>query len=128
MGKALGKVLRFEDETSPPRPDFLSDAAKVEWEYITKELKQLGILSRVDKAALAAYCQAYGRWQEAEEKLKDAPPIVKTIQGNVIQHPWLGIANKAIEQMRSFLDSLGMTPAARKSLGVKKEDEGFGSF
>ena len=31
-----------------------------------------------DRAALAAYCQAWGRWVEAEERLRETPPLVKT--------------------------------------------------
>lgn len=35
----------------------------------------------LDRAALAAYCQAYGRWVEAERKLAEAPMLLKMPSG-----------------------------------------------
>jgi P27 family predicted phage terminase small subunit len=73
----------------------------------------MGVLTVVDRAALAAYCQACGRWVEAEEKLKETPALFKTPSGYVQQSPWLGIANKQLEIMGRYMTELGMTPAAR---------------
>ena len=73
----------------------------------------MGVLTSIDRAALAAYCQAYGRWVEAEEKLKESPALYKTASGYVQQSPWLTIANKQLELMGRYMTELGMTPAAR---------------
>ena len=73
----------------------------------------MGVLTVIDRAALAAYCQAYGRWVEAEEKLAETPTIFKTPSGYVQQSPWLGIANKQLELMGRYMTELGMTPASR---------------
>jgi P27 family predicted phage terminase small subunit len=67
----------------------------------------------VDRAALAASCAAYGRWVEAEEKLKETPTLFKTPAGYVQQSPWLGIANKQLELMGRYMVELGLTPASR---------------
>ena len=72
------------------------------------------MLTTFDRAALAAYCQAYGRWVEAEERLRETPPLVKTPSGYVQQSPWLGIVNKQLELMGRYMVELGMTPAARE--------------
>lgn len=55
----------------PDAPPHLSPEAREEWERLALELYELGILSTIDRAALAAYCQAYGRWVEAEEQLRN---------------------------------------------------------
>ena len=34
---------------------------------MAKQMEQLGILTEIDMAAFAGYCQAYARWKEAEE-------------------------------------------------------------
>jgi P27 family predicted phage terminase small subunit len=73
----------------------------------------MGVLTLVDRAALAAYCQAYGRWVEAEEKLKETPVLLKTPSGYVQQSPWLSVANKQLELMGRYMAELGMTPASR---------------
>lgn len=53
----------------------------------------MGVLTLVDRAVLAAYRQAWGRWVEAEEKLKETPVMLKTPSGYVQQSPWLSVAN-----------------------------------
>ena len=67
----------------------------------------------IDRAVLAAYCQAYGRWVEAEDKLRETPMLFKTPSGYVQQSPWLGIINKQLELMGRYMNELGMTPASR---------------
>ena len=39
-------------------PVHLNDEAQAEWNRITPDLHTLGLVARVDRAALAAYCQA----------------------------------------------------------------------
>ena len=78
----------------------------------------MGVLTTMDRAALAAYCQAYGRWVEAEERLRETPMLFKTPSGYVQQSPWLGIANKQLEIMGRYMVELGMTPAARSRLAA----------
>lgn len=52
-----------------------------EWKRIAEALNRIGLLTQVDRAALAAYCQAYGRWMEAERKLTETPTILKMPSG-----------------------------------------------
>ena len=47
------------DTVIPPVPAHLTDEAKVEWGRISQELYQLGLLSNIDRAALAMYCQSW---------------------------------------------------------------------
>jgi hypothetical protein len=51
----------------PRCPAHLSDVARKEWRRIATPLYRMGVLSVTDRAALAAYCQAWARWVEAEE-------------------------------------------------------------
>ncbi len=97
----------------PRCPAFLSPVAQKEWRRLANTLHKMGVLTVVDRAALAAYCAAYGRWVEAEEKLKETPTLFKTPAGYVQQSPWLGIANKQLELMGRYMVELGITPASR---------------
>ena len=97
----------------PDCPPHLSDAATAEWHRIATYLHDAGVLTLVDRAALAAYCQAYGRWVEAEEKLRETPLLFKTPSGYIQQSPWLGIANRQLELMGRYMAELGLTPASR---------------
>jgi phage terminase small subunit len=57
------------DLSIPAPPPHLSDEAKVEWGRVCDQLYRLKLLSDIDRASLAAYAQAYGRWVQAERAL-----------------------------------------------------------
>ena len=97
----------------PTCPSHLLAAGKAEWKRIVHELYDLGVISRLDRASLAAYCQAYGRWVEAERKLTETPAILKMPSGYIQQNPWLTIATKQMELVQRFAAELGMTPSSR---------------
>jgi P27 family predicted phage terminase small subunit len=103
----------------PDCPPHLSDVAKAEWERIAGPLHDMGVLTLVDRAALAAYCQAYGRWVEAEDKLRETPTLLKTPSGYVQQSPWLSVSNKQLELMGRYMAELGMTPASRSRVTTR---------
>lgn len=110
----------------PTCPMHLNGAARYEWRRIVPELEALGLLTQIDRAALAAYCQAYGRWVIAERKLNELSSmsadkmalLYKTTNGNLIINPLLSVANKAMEHMHKFLTEFGMTPASRSRITV----------
>lgn len=76
------------------------------------------MVTLVDRGALAAYCTAWGRWVEAEEKLKETPPLIRTPSGHVQQSPWLSIANRQMELMGRYMAELGLTPASRSRVAA----------
>jgi len=115
-----------EDEPNPEicvpnPPEHLSDAAKKEWDRISEELCNLGLLSEIDMAMLAAYCQIYGRWVDAEEKLKGEEIVITTQANNLVQNPLVGVANTALKMMRPFLVEFGMSPASRAKISAPKQ-------
>jgi P27 family predicted phage terminase small subunit len=124
-----GKRAWNHDEPEPAKempdcPPHLSDLAAAEWLRIAGPLQEMGVLTIVDRAALAAYCQAYGRWAEAEEKLKDTPVMLKAPSGYVQQNPWLSVANKQLEIMGRYMAELGITPASRSRVRALTEEVG----
>ena len=121
-----GKRGYNPDEPQPPTtmpdcPPHLSETAEAEWDRLAGVLHGIGVLTIVDRAALAAYCQAYGRWVEAEERLKETPIMLKTPSGYVQQSPWLSVANKQLELMGRYMTELGMTPASRSRVAVYED-------
>lgn len=115
----------------PSPPSELNGDARVEWGRVSEELYRMGLLTGVDRAALAAYCQAYGRWVQAERTIaemakKDALTgglLVKTTNGNAIQNPLVGIANKAMADMMRYAAEFGMTPSARSRIHAEAPQE-----
>lgn len=102
----------------PVCPAHLTPPAAREWRRLAKALQAAGVFTEFDRGALAAYCQAYGRWVEAEERLQEGPLLYKTPSGYVQQSPWLGIIHKQLELMGRYMVELGLTPAARSRCSV----------
>lgn len=103
----------------PTCPAHLSPSGKTEWKRLARTLHDLGVISELDRAALAAYCQAYGRWVDAERKLRETPSLLRTPAGYVQPSPWLGIANKNLELMHKFMSELGLSPVSRNRVSAR---------
>jgi P27 family predicted phage terminase small subunit len=106
----------------PSCPPHLSTVAKTEWKRICGILYDMGVITQIDRAVLAGYCQAYARWVEAERKLKEGPTLIKTPSGYVQQSPWLGISHKNQELMGRYMAELGLTPASRSKIAIDTRD------
>lgn len=105
--------------TLPTCPAHLSATARSEWKRLARVLNGIGLLTQIDRTVLAAYCQAYGRWVEAERRLSETPPLLKTPAGYVQASPWIAIANRQVELMTRLMAELGLTPAARSRLAIQ---------
>lgn len=103
-------------------PEYLSPAAAKHWPVVQKQLKDSGILSTADTAALALYCEAFARWRHATDQVTKYGPVIKAPSGFPVQSPYLAIANKAHEQMMKALIEFGMTPSSRSR--VQKVESG----
>jgi P27 family predicted phage terminase small subunit len=112
----------------PTCPSHLCPAGKAEWKRLASQLTLLQILTELDRAALAGYCQAYGRWVEAEKKLRETPVLIKLPSGHVQQNPWLTIANKQLELMHKYLTEFGLSPVARSRVSLSVLPSGTSKF
>jgi len=102
----------------PTCPQFLTKTAKAEWKRIAPELEALGLLTQLDRAALAGYCSAFGDYVDASKVLAKEGLVIRDSKGRLIPHPILRVLNKSQEQMKSFLVEFGMTPSSRSRLSV----------
>jgi P27 family predicted phage terminase small subunit len=119
----------------PGCPPHLLPEARKEWKRITPELERYGLISKLDRGALALYCQAWARWVWAERQLQRAMELaeqrraeaeargevyaggdgmtVPTPNGHVTYSPHWVIANKSMAQVQSFLAEFGLSPSQR---------------
>ena len=135
--KSIADLLgEFNPEVEiPDAPKHLWPAAKKEWKRISAELEVYGLISKLDRAALALYCQAWARWVWAEEMLTrnmklaaegEAKAIadgktwdggdgfmIPTTNGNFAYSPYWVAARQAGDQVDKFLASFGMSPSSR---------------
>lgn len=100
-------------------PKHLTKAAKAEWKRVSEELSAQGLLTTVDRAALAAYCASWARWVDAEENLQKFGAVIRSPKsGFPIQNPYVGVANTALDHLRKFASEFGMTPSSRSRINV----------
>ena len=106
------------EKKAPRCPSWLEPEAKKEWKRMAKTLEAIGVLTQIDKAAFAGYCQAYARWKEAEEFLSKHGTIFKTPSGYIQQVPQVSIAQTYLKVMKDFCSEFGLTPASRTRIRV----------
>lgn len=126
----------------PGCPPHLLPEARKEWRRITPELERYGLISKLDRAALALYCQAWARWVWAEMQLQRAVKLaderraaaeargevytggdgytVPTPGGHMTYSPHWVIANKAMEQVNKYLANFGLDPSARGKVNTSQ--------
>lgn len=121
--RALNKKEPKPEVIIPSCPNHLTGVAKQEWNRVTKELAKLGLITNIDRAALAAYCTAYQDYVRAENELKKGGQVIFTEKGGAYQNPWVGIKNSAIEKMIKIGVEFGLTPSSRVRLQVEKPNE-----
>lgn len=104
------------NKKAPPCPKWLEDEARKEWKRLAKALEAMGVLSEVDMAVFAAYCQAFGRWKQAESKITDNNLVFLTPSGYPQQNPYLSIAQQNMRLMHRFASEFGLTPSSRSRI------------
>lgn len=119
----------------PRCPEFLTGEGARCWKRLSRELYDAGLLTTVDRDALAAYCAAFARWRKAEDALTHSGEVirteaktevdadgktVKTGGGNIVQNPWLAVSNKALETMSKLGAEFGMTPSSRSRVKAEQ--------
>jgi P27 family predicted phage terminase small subunit len=98
----------------PTCPAHLSAEARREWRRIGPQLRDIGVLSTIDKAAFAAYCVNWARWVKAEQKIKSQGEVLRSKRTGVeYYNPWLGVASRSMLLMHKFAIELGLSPSAR---------------
>lgn len=137
-----GRRRLNKNEPQPPAgmpepPDTLCAIARQEWLEIAPGLAAMGVLTTVDKAVLAAYCQAYADWYRAREGLNEWLDLVAadenghisdvycspTRDGGFKRNALISVHNDAAVLMVRFAAELGLTPSARSRLSLQIADD-----
>lgn len=104
------------------RPEWLLPEAKREWVRVCGHLEAIGLLAVVDRGVLAAYCQAWARWVEAEQYITQhgATMQVESKANGVYDQPrpQVAMAQKYYQLMLSAGAKLGLSPADRTRLST----------
>jgi P27 family predicted phage terminase small subunit len=119
----------------PSAPKWIWPEARKEWRRVGHELERYGLISKLDRAALVLYCQAWARlvWAEtmltramkiAEEKREAAEAageewkggdgiMVPSPNGSLIySHHWV-VQRRSAQEVHWYLQSFGLSPSSR---------------
>lgn len=107
----------------PAAPDWLSDEAAAEWERVIPELSRLDLVKEQDRAALAAYCEAWAIFVDATRVVQEEGLVIEARQGK-LAHPCVAIARNAGREMRSWAAHFGLTPSTEQALARGGGDDG----
>ena len=116
------KEPKLKPEKCLPPPG-LTELGKEFWDEIGEELFLAGLLTRLDRHALAVLAEAYGRWRFCQREIEKHGMFVKhgskiykdgtKSQGYVVLSPYLTVANKMFEQLARMFPEFGLTPSSR---------------
>ena len=108
----------------PSPPAHLDDVALGRWKELAPQLKKLGVLTEIDRDALAGYCSKYSDWVHADEIVKKNGIFIQAPKNPKMQivHPAYYVAAKALKQMIDLGLEFGLTPSSRTRMNAKPEE------
>jgi P27 family predicted phage terminase small subunit len=112
----------------PEPPDHLDERAKTKFTQVAEMLARHGIMTELDANAIARFAVVWCRWIDAEAEIKKRGPVVKTAADNVIQNPFLAVANKCLLQMAQIESEFGLTPSARSRIRMEMPSDTVDPF
>lgn len=120
--------------SAPGCPTWLAPEARAEWRRVVPELDRIGMLSKIDRAALAAYCETWATFVTAQRDLHERGLVLYleaeraqteteevVIYVKAVKNPSVLIARDAAAQVRQFATEFGLTPSARSRLEVPEQ-------
>jgi P27 family predicted phage terminase small subunit len=102
--------------TIPKCPAGMTPSARQHWRRLARTLAQAGLISQIDGLSLRLLAESIDLYLTASSKVTGNNLVVKTVNGNVIQNPFLAIRNRAWEQVTKLAGSFGLTPADRNGM------------
>lgn len=130
--KEIKERQETEDRLKPPSdkvrpPTWLGKFGKKEFRRIVKEMHELDLLTNIDVAALAAYCDAYEDYIDCTAIIQEEGLMVeytnKAAETNKVPHPLLTKKKQLHEQMKALAVEFGLTPSARAKLAMPKKEK-----
>lgn len=106
----------------PTRPEWLLPEAKREWSRIVPELARLGLLAKIDRALISAYCQCWARYVEAQRDIDEHGSTFVTDKGYEGPRPSMAIARQMLEKLTVLSAKFGFSPSDRARIRVPEPE------
>ena len=104
----------------PACPAWLSKDAKVEWRRVVPLLEALGLLTNMDRAVLANYCESWAEWVQYAAQVRQYGAVlpIKRKDGSteLVQSPYVKLAEAARDRMMRAAVQFGFSPSSRSNI------------
>jgi P27 family predicted phage terminase small subunit len=111
----------------PPMPEGLNQWGQKEWEKMTLELTEIGMLTTIDSSQLAAYCNEMGNYWECELRRKGVCPKNESDEAielaETFYKNYFDMAQKHLKAAKDLAVQFGFTPASRTRINLPKKEE-----
>jgi len=107
-------------ESMPDIPDHLDKEARKEWKRCGDILQSVGLMTELDMAVFAGYCDSFSQWGKATKEVQKMGMVYKKTDGTPGLNPYLRVAREAYQRMMQAAVLLGLSPSSRASLKVEK--------
>ncbi|MCT2279017.1 phage terminase small subunit P27 family [Micromonospora chalcea] len=136
-GRKVAEPPAFERKAPNP-PTWLSKEAAAEWRRVVPDLDRMGLLKKIDRAMLSAYCETWATyvWATREVQIQGLSVEVVTVRKDGSEskrlqaNPNVVIARSAGKELRAFATHFGLSPSAEGGLvkgdGEDGEENPFG--
>jgi P27 family predicted phage terminase small subunit len=113
-------------------PEHFDEERRMMWRYAV-ENAPANVVKKIDLGVFEAWIDSHATYRAAQRALNKESLVSLTIQGNVIQNPYLSIANKQKLIMAKLASELGFTPSSRSRVKAtpnekKPEENPFTQF
>lgn len=124
---------KAEERRSEPKPErgiptcptFLDREAKAEWKRVTPKLDRMGLLAKIDRATLAAYCQTWSDYTTAVKSVKREGTVITVDMGKFgkkkMKNPRVMVLNEARSALYRYASIFGLSPSSRADLATPFE-------
>lgn len=131
--------LRIERDVlaDAPAPEWLSSAARDEWDRVVPLLVERKILTRADLGTLENYCMSIGLARDMESQIQKIGAVqliyqidkegVARVTGSK-KNPAVQVQKDAMNSARMLGAELGVTPVSRSRPTVSGDDDQDGLF
>lgn len=102
----------------PDCPPGLDGIAREQWDYITQLLAAEGLISRLDRAIVEAYCRTYARWRHADDQVTATGEVVANASGTPVVSPWARVRDTAAKQLIAIAQELGLSASSRAKIKI----------
>lgn len=125
-------IARQRPRTQKQRAEFMTGLTRQVWDFAQPELVRMNLVKKIDEPGLAIWCRAMAEYIAAIIELDRDGTTYKTESahsGTLYRlHPATRMRKEALQTLREYGETLGITPMSRQRLFHMMADAGRGAL